>query len=84
MSDAARREYNKRFVERTLARRPAPREKYVKAVTTEAAKPGRTAEGVDFGHSAVDVVCKAIVRGERPVLFVKDDWIEVKNVRPAG
>jgi hypothetical protein len=33
MSDGARREYNRRFVERPHARQPAPREKYLEAVT---------------------------------------------------
>ena len=62
MSDCARREYNKRFVERPLARRAAPREKYFKAVTNEGAKP-RTTEGVDVGLSAVDAIREMIDRG---------------------
>jgi hypothetical protein len=35
-----------------------------------------------LAFSTVDVVCEAIVREERLVLFVEGDWIEVKNVRP--
>ena len=82
MENDERREYNQKFVERLLARRPALKEKYQKALETEALTPRVSAEAVGGGiaDSPVDVVNETIVKEERPVLFVNNDWIDTVNV----
>jgi phosphatidylserine/phosphatidylglycerophosphate/cardiolipin synthase-like enzyme len=86
MENDERREYNRKFVERLLARRPALKEKYQKAVETEALTPRVSAEAVGGGiaDSPVDVVNETIVKEERPVLFVNNDWIDTVNVSLDG
>ncbi|MDD1517595.1 MULTISPECIES: phospholipase D-like domain-containing protein [Bradyrhizobium] len=80
------REYNRKFVERLLARRPALKEKYQKAIETEALTPRVRAEAVGGGiaDSPVDVVNETIVKEERPVLFINNDWIDMVNVSLDG
>ncbi|WFT94417.1 phospholipase D-like domain-containing protein [Bradyrhizobium barranii] len=89
MESEERRDYNQRFVERLLARRPAFRQKYEEAIARQAAEPAMQAEGVategmGIGLPPVDVVNETIVKEERPVLFVKDDWIDIVNVELDG
>jgi hypothetical protein len=79
------REYNQKFVKRFLARRPTQQEKYQKAIEVAAAKPPvavATTEGI--AGSPVDVVNETIVNEERPVLFVKNDWIDTVNISLNG
>lgn len=83
MENEDRREFNQKFVERLLARRPALRERYQRIIAEEAVKPRIMAEGV-LAESPVDVVNETIVKEERPVLFVKDDWIDTVNVTLDG
>lgn len=86
MEDDEQREYNQKFVERLLARRPALKEKYDKALETEALSPRVSVESVGGGmaDSPVDVVNETIVKEERPVLFVNNDWIDLVNVSLDG
>lgn len=86
MENDDQREYNQKFVERLLARRPALKEKYQKALETEALTPRVSAEAVGGGiaDSPVDVVNETIVKEERPVLFVNNDWIDIVNVSLDG
>ncbi|MGO8910780.1 MAG: phospholipase D-like domain-containing protein [Bradyrhizobium sp.] len=85
MEGDEQRAYNDRFVKRLLARRPALQARYQKAVEAEALAPKVEAEAVGgFTISPVDVVNETIVRDERPVLFVRNDWIDTINVSLNG
>lgn len=84
MENDGQREYNRKFVERLLARRPAMKAKYEKAIADEALKPRIMAEGVGIAGSPVDVVNETIVRDERPVLFIKNDWIDTADAAVDG
>jgi len=85
MENDEQREYNQKFVERFLARRPGQKERYQKAVEAEALTPRLRAEGVGgIADSPVDIVNETIVKEERPVLFVRNDWIDTVNVSLDG
>src|SRR4051794_29862749 len=80
-----KRDYNQKFVERFLARRPAARARYDKALEKEILTPRAQAEAVGgIADSPVDVVNETIVNEERPVLFVKDNWIDTVDVSLDG
>ncbi|HEY0331018.1 MAG TPA: phospholipase D-like domain-containing protein [Rhodopseudomonas sp.] len=85
MENDEQRDYNRKFVERFLARRPAQRERYQKAIEAEALAPRVQAEAVGgIAASPVDVVNETIVREQRPVLFVRNDWIDTVEVSLDG
>ncbi len=84
MENEDRREFNQKFVERLLARRPGLREKYQRKIAEEAVKPRVMVEGVGIDFSPVDAINETIVKDERPVLFVKDDWIDTVDVTLDG
>lgn len=85
MDQDAQRKYNARFVERFLARRPNERARYEKAVETAAMAPRVSAESAGgLADFPVDVINETIVNEERPVLFVRDGWIDKVNVTLIG
>jgi len=85
MESDEQREYNQKFVNRFLARRPAQKEQYRKAIEAVALAPRVQVEAAGgFTLSPVDVVNETIVREERPVLFVRNDWIDTDNVSLNG
>jgi hypothetical protein len=85
MESDAQHEYNQKFVSRFLARKPEQRERYRKAIEAEAVTPQFQVEAATgIALSPVDVVNETIVKEERPVLFVKNDWIDTVNVSLNG
>ena len=72
---------NAEFVKRLLARRPHAKPDYEKRVDEARAIP--RLEGVG-GPSTTAIVNETIVRRERPVLFVKDDWLDTVHVTAFG
>ena len=94
--DESRRAHNEEFIQRLLARRPQMRQKYndrVKEVAAqqtpqiiaETAIPGPEAETLGLPVRTVpEIVAETIVFEERPVLFVKNDWIDPVNVTKKG
>ena len=85
MESDEQREYNQKFVRRLLARRPTQQERYQKAIEAEALTPRFQVEAAGgIADSPVDVVNETIVKEERPVLFVKNDWIDTVDVSLDG
>jgi hypothetical protein len=85
MASDEQREYNRKFVERLLARRPAQKARYQKAIEAEAVTPRFQTEAAGgIALSPVDVVNETIVKEERPILFVRNDWIDAVNVSLDG
>jgi phosphatidylserine/phosphatidylglycerophosphate/cardiolipin synthase-like enzyme len=90
--DRSRKEHNEEFLQRLYARRPQAKAQYQKQ---EAAAKAVPPAGVSFEATAAGVqpapamtpfeaVLETIVREERPVLFVKDDWIDTEHVEAIG
>ena len=95
--DHSRKTHNEEFVRRLLARRPYLQDRYderVKEITNKralemvaeaAAMPKVQAEALGIpSPSIVEMVNETIVFEERPVLFIKDDWIDTVNVTKKG
>ena len=94
--DRSRKAHNEEFVQRLLARRPQMREKYnarLKEIASqqepqiiaESASTGAQAETLGLPLPTVpEIVAESIVFEERPVLFVKNDWIDAVNVTKKG
>ena len=95
--DHSRKTYNEEFVRRLLARRPYLQDRYderVKEITNKralemvaeaAAMPKVQAEALGIpSPTIVEMVNETIVFEERPVLFIKDDWIDTVNVTKKG
>jgi PLD-like domain/Trypsin-like peptidase domain len=93
----SRKTHNEEFVQRLLARRPHLRQRYNERVKEIASKqaPEIVAEAAVMPplHAAAlgmppptvtELVAETIVFEERPVLFVKDDWIDTVNVTKKG
>lgn len=88
----SRNAQNEEFVERLYSRRPHLRPIYEK-IKQEAVSQEAVVESVpaakDFARAAramapVEMVLETIVRDQRPVLFVKEDWIDTKDVLADG
>jgi len=87
----ARKANNEEFLRRLRARRPAAKPQYealaiegdeVLEVAIEAIPPGTEAGAPPW--SGDEMLLETIVRRERPVLFVKEDWIDVVDVTAFG
>src|SRR5262245_2268220 len=85
MRDKERDAYNAEFVARYLARQPKQKSAYQEMIDKRPAPAMALAMG--RGQRVVPptaMVNETIVRRERPVLFVKDDWIDRDNVTILG
>jgi hypothetical protein len=95
--DESRKIHNEEFVQRLLARRPHLRQQYNERVKEIAAKrapeivaeaavvPPLHAEALGMPPpTVIELVNETIVFEERPVLFVKNDWIDTANVTKKG
>src|SRR6266498_1406749 len=87
--DQSRKEHNEEFLQRLYARRPQAKAQYQKVEHEAAAKAPPA--GVAFEATAaragappmtaIEAVRETIVKKERPVLFVKNDWIDKNEDR---
>jgi phosphatidylserine/phosphatidylglycerophosphate/cardiolipin synthase-like enzyme len=90
--DRSRKAHNEEFLRRLYARRPDAKARYEPEVAeasssellTEAAVEGVIEEAATPTATDVDIVLESIVRRERPVLFVKQDWIDKVDVTAIG
>jgi hypothetical protein len=93
--DQSRKVHNEEFVARLYARRPDAKRQYEsmiqQATSAPAAIPAVALEGAMRrdevalpATTTISAVLETIVLKERPVLFVKDDWIDVVNVTTLG
>ena len=90
-SEHSRNKFNEEFLRRLFARRPQARERYQRMLAQPAMSPEvmpeSTFEPTDVPRpraSLPQMVAETIVREERPVLFVKDNWLDVENVTAIG
>jgi phosphatidylserine/phosphatidylglycerophosphate/cardiolipin synthase-like enzyme len=88
--EEARKAHNADFVRRLLARRPQAKgrvDQLVKESIPASAVATAALESAVQGissHPAIEVALETIVREERPVLFVKNDWIDVADATIIG
>jgi phosphatidylserine/phosphatidylglycerophosphate/cardiolipin synthase-like enzyme len=93
--DQSRKAHNEDFVRRLYARRPDLKRRYDPMVAEAVASPEAVSELFVEGAmhreetglpptTSKDAVLETIVLKERPVLFVKNDWIDVKDVTTIG
>jgi hypothetical protein len=87
----ARRRHNEEFVKRLYARRPGARAVHearepglVRELAAGAEPLGMPEPGLEGGGRRPDLALETIVREERPVLFVQDDWINKTEVTLRG
>ncbi|MER9187057.1 phospholipase D-like domain-containing protein [Mesorhizobium australicum] len=83
----ARAVNNEEFLQRLLARRPDAEARYRGMLDSAAAVPESALESTASdaaGPSGRETVLETIVRRERPVLFVTNDWLDLVNVRTFG
>jgi phosphatidylserine/phosphatidylglycerophosphate/cardiolipin synthase-like enzyme len=83
--------HNEEFVRRLYARRPEARQRYERMAAKAEASPEVMLEGALRRERAGlprpslhEVLLETIVRKERPVLFIKDDWLDLVNVTSFG
>lgn len=93
--DQARKRHNAEFVKRLQARRPDAKKRVEDRVTelshgavefdleTTAARAENEAAGGP-SSTMIETVEETIVFEERPVLFVKNDWVDTENVTKKG
>jgi hypothetical protein len=81
--DQSRQAHNEEFVRRLYARRPDAKQQYEQVVKEVAAHAQPALEGA-LRSTGRDAVLETIVRKERPVLFIENDWIDVVNVTTLG
>jgi hypothetical protein len=93
--DQSRKAHNEEFLRRLYARRPQAKRRYEPLVKKAESAPD-TIEEVAFegamnrdatglrAATTRELVLETIVRKERPVLFVKDDWIDIDEVTTIG
>jgi hypothetical protein len=94
--DQSRKAHNEEFVQRLLARRPHMKQAYDKrlqeaaaqaepVITAESAIPAPEVETLGLPPpTPPEIVAETIVFEERPVLFVRHDWIDPVNVTKKG
>jgi hypothetical protein len=85
--DQSRKAHNEEFVRRLLARRPAAKERYAPPVareTSDFVEEGAVAGVEPREEGDTDAVLETIVRKERPVLFIKKDWVDTDDVADIG
>jgi hypothetical protein len=92
--DESRKQHNAEFLARLYARRPQARAQYERAqqeaaqaqraAVFEAAEPRAGRAPAIPAMTPVQAVLETIVREERPVLFVRDDWIDTEQVTAIG
>jgi phosphatidylserine/phosphatidylglycerophosphate/cardiolipin synthase-like enzyme/V8-like Glu-specific endopeptidase len=85
MDTEKRKNYNERFYQRLLARRPGDRASYESQLNP--APAGAVADLGAVGTAMVsdrDFVLETIVSKERPVLFIKDGAFDIKDVTELG
>lgn len=84
---SARAVRNEEFVERLLARRPEARSRYQGLLEAASAVGESALESAESDAAlpvAREAILETIVRDERPVLFVTNDWLDVVNVTKIG
>jgi hypothetical protein len=87
----SRKRHQEEFLQRLLARRPEVRQKYQRLMDHPEVIPEVMVEGAmqtdAAGLPAPDsheIVLETIVNEERPVLFVRDDWVDTEKVFAIG
>jgi phosphatidylserine/phosphatidylglycerophosphate/cardiolipin synthase-like enzyme/V8-like Glu-specific endopeptidase len=87
----SRKQHQEEFLQRLFARRPEARENYQRLMSHPEVVPEVMIEGAMQLEAAGlpapdtrDIVLETIVNEERPVLFVRDDWVDTENVFAAG
>jgi hypothetical protein len=83
----ARKTRNEEFVKRLLARRSEAASHYSAELASGRLESDAALESVledEPGLTGRDLMLETIVRKERPVLFVRDDWLDIKNVTTFG
>lgn len=83
MADQSQREFNAAFVERFFKRRPDQRAAYEDSLMNATATAQNEAT-IGTGISPVDAMLEAIVLEQRPVLYIRKDWIDHENVTLLG
>src|SRR4029079_4987205 len=93
--DQSRKAHNEEFVRRLHQRRPELKAQYERTVSEMAGgletlgefrvEGAMSREGTGLPPATgMEAVLETIVLKERPVLFVKDDWIDIVNVTTFG
>jgi PLD-like domain/Trypsin-like peptidase domain len=89
--ERSRSAQNEEFLRRLFTRRPEARERYQRLLAEPEAVPEVMMEASmqreDAGlprPSAHELVAETIVNEERPVLFVRDDWLDLEHVTAIG
>ena len=88
--ETARKTHNEEFVRRLLARRPHAKGRYEQLVKENVPAPEATAMDLESAiqdaqpSPMVEAVLETIVSEERPVLFVKNDWIDTADALIIG
>ncbi|MEY9419445.1 hypothetical protein ABIF69_005887 [Bradyrhizobium japonicum] len=87
----SRKKHQEEFLQRLLARRPEARQKYQNLMDHPEVIPEVMVEGVVQTEAAGlpvpdshEIVLETIVNEERPVLFVRDDWVDTEKVFAVG
>ncbi len=90
---SARRRQNEEFLERFKARRPDAAAAHDRTAAEDEARRSMPraiiaihGEGVPVDETRVreELVLETLVRKERPVLFIQDDWINTTEVTELG
>jgi hypothetical protein len=89
--DQARGARNQEFFRRLIARRPQTRQRYERMLAQPESVPEALMESAATVEAAglprpdpSNLVLETIVNEERPVLFVRDDWLDRNNVTAIG
>lgn len=88
--DEARKTHNQEFVRRLLARRPEARSRYEQLVKESVPTPEAVTADLESAVRdvqslpAIEAVLETIVSEERPVLFVKNDWVDTVDATIVG